>query len=175
MADDKVKEEPEPPKDQQEALSVPKGIGNSEDAEVTTVAVVHATDADANEDPDSIVKATTVLLDATKETKFPPELPFDPGSLKVDTDTKKEPAIEVKEDDPSPKEMEAVEQGLEDEEFLKTTKSGHFPFEPGDNSEETNAVKFEDVNLQETFVFEQFPVDPGIGDGDVVVYNTFKK
>ena len=78
---------------------------------------------------------TTAITDATNETKISPELPFDPGSLKVDADTKKEPAIDVKNDDTSArKEIKAVKQDLENE----YDKSAYFAFEPGVIDKDTN-------------------------------------
>ena len=85
---------------QEEALKVPKYTDQEiEIVEVKTVAIVHATITEPHEDTDSSVEATTAFLDATKETEIPPELPFDPGSLEVDINTKKELAIDAKNDD----------------------------------------------------------------------------
>ena len=87
---------------QEEALQVPKYTDQEiEIVEVKTVAIVHVTITEPHEDTDSSVEATTAFLDATKtkETEIPPELPFDPGSLEVDINTKKELAIDAKNDD----------------------------------------------------------------------------
>ena len=88
MANDKAKEEPELPKDfgQEEAHIVPKDTEEDDVVEVTTVAVVHATDTAANEDPadifdtsEDVTEATASHVDGIQGTKIPPGFPFDPG------------------------------------------------------------------------------------------------